>query len=247
MEINLEAFGIGVGIKGIPPISDIEEALIRMLKGVKKNGKRILITVDEVTSSKDIRIFASAYQIFLREGLPVFLLMTGLFKNIDRLRNADGMTFLERAPRTSLSPLNISAIEQNFINTLGIKPDIANRLARLTKGYSFAFQTLGYFLWENPDNLDKAKADAKDYLFEFAYWKIWSELSENDKKVLQAISQVPTGEILQIRKLLNYSSNQFNPYRDRLLKAGAIISPGNGVVETALPWFGDFVVLANSN
>ena len=52
-EINLSAFGIGVGIKGIPPIDDIEEALIRMLSGVKKHGKRVLITIDEVTNSKD--------------------------------------------------------------------------------------------------------------------------------------------------------------------------------------------------
>lgn len=30
-EINLQAFGIGIGINGIAPVSDIEEALIRML------------------------------------------------------------------------------------------------------------------------------------------------------------------------------------------------------------------------
>ena len=48
----------------------------------------MLITIDEVTNSKDIRIFTSAFQIFLREGLPVFLLMTGLYAHIERLRNA---------------------------------------------------------------------------------------------------------------------------------------------------------------
>lgn len=37
-EINLQAFGIGIGIKSSQPISDIEEALIRMLNGIKKHG-----------------------------------------------------------------------------------------------------------------------------------------------------------------------------------------------------------------
>ena len=77
-EINLQAFGFGVGIKGTFPITDIEEALSRMLRSIQKHKKRVLITIDEASNSRDIRIFASAYQIFLREGLPVFLLMTGL-------------------------------------------------------------------------------------------------------------------------------------------------------------------------
>ena len=95
-EINLQAFGFGAGIKGVPPVTDIEEALTRMLRSIQNHKKRVLITIDDATNSKDIRIFVSAFQIFLREELPVFLLMTGLYNHIDRLRNAKGMTFLER-------------------------------------------------------------------------------------------------------------------------------------------------------
>ena len=239
-EINLEAFGIGIGIKGVHPVSDIEEALSRMLKSLKKRDKKVLITIDEVTNSKEMRIFVSAYQIFLREQLPVFLLMTGLYKDIDRLRNAEGMTFLERAPRTMLSSLNYYEITKKYKDTLDIKEDRATKLARLTRGYSFAFQTIGYFIWENPDNIEKALNDAREYLFEFAYRKIWSELSAKDKNVVCAMSKVKTGEIIEIRKILKYTSNQFNPYRDRLLKSGIITSPQKGAVEFALPWFGEF-------
>ncbi|MBQ8971308.1 MAG: AAA family ATPase, partial [Lachnospiraceae bacterium] len=56
-EINLEAFGIGMGIKGVAPISDIEEALTRMFKEMKKRGKRVLITIDEVSNTREMRIF----------------------------------------------------------------------------------------------------------------------------------------------------------------------------------------------
>ncbi|MBO4494241.1 MAG: AAA family ATPase [Clostridiales bacterium] len=241
-QINLQALGIGIEIKGAPPITDIEEALTRMLQSIKKHKKRVLITIDEVTNSKDIRIFTSAFQIFLREGLPVFLLMTGLFSHIDRLRNAEGMTFLERAPRTVLSPLNFNAIVEKYVNTLKLKQNDAIKLATATKGYSFAFQTIGYYAWEYPNKLDSALKDAKEYLFEFAYRKIWSEHSATDRKVIRAIQQSKTGEIAQVRKILGWSSNQFNPYRDRLIKSGIVSVPQNGYVELALPWFGDYAV-----
>ncbi len=241
-QINLQALGIGIDIKGATPVTDIEEALTRMLRSIKKHNKRLLITIDEVTNSKDIRIFTSAFQIFLREGLPVFLLMTGLFNHIDRLKNAEGMTFLERAPRTVLSPLSFNAIVDKYVHTLKLKQSDAIKLATATKGYSFAFQTIGYYAWENPKKLDSALIDAKEYLFEFAYQKIWSEHSATDRKVIRAIHQSKTGEISQVRKILGWSSNQFNPYRDRLIKSGIISVPQNGYVELALPWFGDYAV-----
>ena len=243
-KINLQAFGIGVNIGGALPLQDIEEALIRMLRSVQSRKRKVLVTIDEVTNSRDMRIFASSYQLFLREKLPVFLLMTGLYKNIDRLRNADGMTFLERAPRTMLSPLSFNAMTDNYISTLGLKEDAATKLAKATKGYPFAFQTIGYFTYEYPDNNEKALAEAKDYLYEFAYWKIWSELSPKDREVVVAIAKVPSGNVFEVREKLNRSNNQFNPYRDRLLKAGVIHSPENGVVEFALPWFGQFALQA---
>lgn len=243
-QINLSAFGIGVGVKGSPPIYDIEEALVRMLKSIKKQGKRLLITIDEVSNTKDMRIFTSAYQIFLREELPVFLLMTGLYKNIDRLRNADGMTFLECAPRTYLNALNTDIMKDKYEKALKIKEDEAIRLAGMTKGYSFAFQALGYFMWENPNDKEKAITNARDYVYEFAYWKIWSELSRIDKKVVKAIAKIPGGEIHKIREILGYSSNQFNPYRDRLIKSGIITGDVTGIVEFALPWFSEFCEIA---
>ena len=241
-EINLTVFGFGVEIKNSPPVQDIEEALIRMLRSIGKHRKRVLITVDEATNSKEMRAFASAYQIFLREQLPAFLLMTGLYHQIDRLRNAEGMTFLERAPRTSLSPLNEQAMAIRFKDALKIREDAAARLAKATKGYSFAFQAIGYFCWEYPDQPEKALELARDYLIEFAYQKIWSELSGKDREVVHAIARSGDGEVFRVREILNYTNNQFNPYRDRLLKAGVITSPRAGQVEFALPWFGEFAM-----
>lgn len=246
-EINLELFGIGLSVKGAPPVTDIEEALIRMLRSIKKRGQRVLITIDEVTNTREMRIFASAFQIFLREELPVYLLMTGLYKHIDSLRNAEGMTFLERAPRTVLSPLGYSEMAGKYIDTLHINAAWATRMAAVTKGYAFAFQTIGYFTWEHPDDGDTALAQARAYLNEFAYRKIWSELSGKDKEVVLGVAKSGTGEIALIRRILDYTTNQFNPYRDRLIKAGIITGNEPGLVEFALPWFGEFAMEMNGN
>lgn len=238
-EINLQAFGVNVGLKRAPAATDIEDVLIRMLRSIQKHHLRVLVTIDEATNSREIRAFASAYQIFIREGLPVFLLMTGLYHQIERLRNAEGMTFLERAPRTVLAPLSFIPMVRKYMETLKISEEKATRLAKATKGYAFAFQTVGYFCWEYPENENEAMSRARDYLSEFAYQKIWSELSKNDRDVVLAVQRVPSGEISGIRNILGWTSNQFNPYRDRLLKAGVLMSPQSGYVSLALPWFGE--------
>ena len=238
--IDLSFLGIGVRLEGAQPITDIETAITAMLQSVKKQNKRVLVTVDEVSNNKEMRIFASSFQIFLREKLPVFLLMTGLYKNIDHLRNADGMTFLERAPRTVLGPLDFEQIAEKYRTTLGLQPDKANLLARQTRGYSFAFQVFGYYFWEYSGDEPLAVQNAISYLSEFAYRKIWSELSSRDREVVLAASQIPDGRIASIRSLLGWSSNQFNPYRDRLIKAGILQTPEPGSVEFSLPYFGEY-------
>ena len=239
-EINLQGFGLSIGVKGAPLVRDVEDALIRMFLSIRKHGKRVLITVDEATNSKGMRIFASTYQLFMREKLPVFLLMTGLYSQIDRLRNAEGMTFLERAPRTELAPLNFTAMSCSYEKTLRLRSDEANRLAKATRGYSFAFQTIGYFVWEDRTDIEGALERSREYLNEFAYQKIWREMSARDRELANAVYQSGDGEVLKVREILQWTTNQFNPYRSRLMKAGILVSPQNGYVALALPWFGEF-------
>ena len=90
---------------------------------------------------------------------------------------------------------------------------------------------------------DKALAEAKEYLFEMAYQKIWSELSQIDREVCRAIASSERGEVFDIRGRLNYTSDQFNPYSNRLKKAGVAVSPKDGELEFALPWFEEFTQL----
>ena len=215
-----------------------------MLQSLKKKGKRLLICIDEVTNTSQMRAFAAAFQIFLRQDLSVYLLMTGLFENISALQNEKSLTFLYRAPKNSLGPLNIGTIAEDYQKVLDLSDAKGIALARLTKGYSFAFQVLGYFTWEHPDDPQESQRLAREYLDEHAYAKIWSELSRKDKAVLFGIAQAKSGAIGEIRVLLGMSSNEFNPYRQRLIHRGIISGEERGYVRMLLPFF-DRYVLAN--
>ena len=100
-KIDLSFFGFGVAIEGVPAITDAETAIITILEKMKKSGKRLLVTIDEVTNNDFMKVFAGSFQIFVRQDLPVFLLATGLYENIDELQNEKNLTFLYLHLRSS--------------------------------------------------------------------------------------------------------------------------------------------------
>ena len=114
-------------------------------------------------------------------------------------------------------------------------------MAYLTKGYSFAFQVLGYLTWENGGDYKSVLPEYRQYLDEFVYDKIWSELSQKDKSVLNAVSRVDSGKIEEIRNLLDMQTNEFNPYRKRLINRGLLDGKERGYVKLVLPMFAEYI------
>ena len=155
--INLSFWGIGVDIKKAEPLTDLQTAVERMLEKLSHSGKRLLITIDEVSNTKEMQYFAGAFQIMIRHDLPVFLLMTGLYENINRLQNEENLTFLYRAPKLYLGALNTYSISESYQKELKLPKDQALTLAKMTRGYSFAYQVFGYFIYENSGDYEAGK------------------------------------------------------------------------------------------
>lgn len=239
--INLSFLGFGLEIDGEPPITDIVVAIRRMLGKLTKSGKKVLITIDEVSSTQHMREFASQFQIFMREGLSVFLLMTGLYENIYELQNEKTLTFLYRAPKIALKPLSIPLISQKYREVFGLTEEESITMAKATKGYPFAYQVLGHLCWINKKKWDQLIPQYDTYLEEYVYDKIWSELSPKDKDVLYAMSGKPRSKVNEIRNILQMSSNGFTVYRNRLLRKGVVYSPEYGSLAFPLPRFREFV------
>ena len=241
-KIDLSFFGFGVAIEGTVPITDAETAIIKILERLKKNGRRLLVTIDEMTNSESMKIFAGAFQIFVRLELPVFLLGTGLYENIEELQNEKSLTFLYRAPKIQLKPLNNGAIINKYKTIFHISQESASQMAELTKGYPFAFQVLGYLTWNHDGDYHAVLDEYEQYLSEFVYDKIWSELSAKDRMVAKAIADEKNGKIKDIRGRLGMETNEFNPYRKRLIKKGIVSGEMRGYVYFTLPLFAEYVI-----
>ena len=214
-----------------------------MLSHIKRLGKRLLITIDEVINSENIKIFASSFQIFLREEYPIYLLMTGLYENIYDLQNEKSLTFLYRAPKIILEPLNYTAIKSHYMRIFDINDEMADKMTLLTRGYPFAFQVLGYLYWDNREDhtLEDIMPEYDQYLDEYVYSKIWAELSPKDKEILSVISESGYQSVKDIREKLDMKPELFSVYRDRLKRKGVIDTRQYGKIAMALPRFEEYV------
>lgn len=240
--LNLSFWGFGMEVEAAVPITDIETALIKMLEVLQKHNKKVLITVDEATNSKEMKIFAHSFQILIRRELPVFLLMTGLYENIHTLQNEKSLTFLYRTPRIDMDPLNINRIADNYRQIFDMDSSTAMKMAVMTRGYPFAFQALGYLVWEAGEFRAEIEKEYRYYLEEYVYEKIWSELSANDRKTVYGIARSGSGKTKEIQDILQISHDQFSPYRKRLIQKGIIEGNAHGRVQFVLPLFDQFVL-----
>lgn len=239
--INLSFWGIGVDIKKYEPITDLGTAIERMLERIAKENKRVLITIDEVSNTDEMRQFAGAFQIMVRHDHPLFLLMTGLYENINKLQNEKNLTFLYRAPKIYLPALNLFRISDTYEKQLKLTKEEALELAKKTMGYSFAFQVVGYFTFSKNGDFESAFPEIRQYLDEYVYDKIWIELSVMETDILCAISVNGYTQVRDIKEQLKLKPNEFSVYRDRLIKKGILNGSVRGSLTFALPYFEDYI------
>lgn len=254
-EISVSIFGVVNGtIKNVAPITNMETALLKMMKVLKEKGKKVLLTIDEATNSSYMRYFVNEFQTLVREGYPVYAIMTGLYKNIYDLQNQDTLTFLYRAPKIEMEPFSNVAVANSFSEIFNLSIGEANRLADCVKGYAFAYQLFGSLYFENKNSMSNKQIYNiyAEKLAEFVYDKIWSELSQIDKNILLTMSKnlkngsIKVEELITIYNKSKFSnklnSSSFSVYRSRLIKEGLIVSKRFGYVSLSLPAFDDFVI-----
>lgn len=241
-EFNFSFQGFSLNIKGENPVSSALVLLKKMLDVVKKKGKRILLTIDEVDNSEQMKEFVQIYQSLIRLDYPLMLLMTGLYDNIFKLQNEKALTFLYRAPKIYLGSLPIQNIAFSYKKYLGIDDSLAKEMAELTKGYAYAYQVLGYLMFKKEEKGidEELLLEFDQYLLEYVYEKLYSELPRKERQFLEAMEN-GNNSIESIRKKVEVESKELGVYRSRLIRKGIIRSPMYGYVEFALPRFKEFI------
>lgn len=248
-KLDISVLGLGVSVEKANLVaSNASDAVDMMLKVLKREGKKLLITIDEVTYCHEIAAFSHALSAYARAGYEVYVLMTGLKENIKAIKNDKSLTFLYRAKEHTLEPLNTMAIIADYVKVFGVNREAAEKMAWNTKGYSFAFQVLGYLYWEALCNKAYEEIDEEDinvnydqYLSEFVYEKIWSELPTTEKKVLRGIADTQSHDVKTIRENISMNSSKFSVYRNRLMERGLIDGREYGKVKLVLPRFDVFI------
>ena len=235
---SISAMGFGIGVNGSDKKSSIG-IIEEILERLKKKGKKLIITIDEVTPSQNMRVFASQFQIFLRKKYPVFLLMTGLYENIYNIQNDSSLTFLLRAPKIKLGALSLMQIAREYEDIFSIDIEEASLMARETKGYAFAFQAFGMLLWEygvtDFTNNKKLFSEYEALLDDFAYKKIWTELTKKEQNIVLSIEDNRSMKASEICSAIGMSNSLFSQYRKKLIDKGILSSPSYGYVELTLP------------
>ena len=242
--LNLES-NVNFGIAGIAVNQNKEtlekEAMLRsILEKLKEKGKKVLFILDEIVNNEYVKLFASNFQIYITKNYPVYLVMAGLYDNISNLQNEKRLTFLYRAPKIFLEPLSIPAMTTSYRTVFQIPAEEAVAMARLTKGYPFAFQILGYLKWEMNTELENLLPKFDEELTIYAYEKIWSELSELDRKIVYVIS-LGFHKTCDIRERLSISPQLLNLYRKRLMERGVVDGSKRGELTLALPRFEEYI------
>ena len=241
--INLSKFGIGLAISTKSPVADIESALEILLKEIQRKKKKLLVTVDEASNTPSMREFASSFQILIREDFPIYLLMAGLYENISNLKNEKNLTFLYRTPQYEMEPLNLTLIADRYSKVFGIEKEKAMDMAIITKGYPFAYQAMGKYVWddERHEVNDSVLGKFDEALSHYVYKKMWSELSEKDKWFMSFIVKKDVTPVSELLEETKQKKNEFSQYRERLRDKGLIDVSDRGLIKLKLPRFDVFV------
>ena len=223
--------------------ASFDVALKKILTEVKRRNKKVLVLIDEARKTDGLVNFIEEFQILIRNELPIYLIAAGLYEDIENLENADGLTFFLRATKYEMKPLNLTIIEDDYEKTLGLSEDTAKELAALTKGYAFAYQAFGKYMWESGEkNISKTVlAQVDEALAVKVYDKIWSELRDKEKWYLSFIvkkDSMPVAELLEQTKT-NHS--QWSEPRKRLIEKGILDSSSRGTIAVKLPRFAEYV------
>lgn len=242
-ELNLSKFGIGLTVSKKSPVASIDHALREILKVVKKKGKRVLIAIDEARRTEAMIDFIQEFQILIRENLPVYILVAGLYEDIESLENTDGLTFFLRATKYEMQPLNFTSVRNDYEKTLGVSREVAEKMAILVKGYPFAYQALGKYMWdEGKGEISEEVLNKLDEaLAEKVYDKIWTELAPNDKLFMKFIVQKDEMTASELLEMAQKKHNEWSEPRKRLKSKGIIDVATRGVVKIRLPRMKEYI------
>lgn len=258
ISLNVAGVNAGLTMRSLREAGQLNyrRLLPEALRYLQQRGRSVLIGIDEVDDSAEIRAFATEYQTLIGEDFPLALLMTGLPSRVSAIQNDQVLTFLLRGKRIYLDPLATSSVRNRYTQVFTREgresdPVAIDRLANAVGGYAYAFQLLGYYAWRltrdgSPLSLDVVEHAielAKRDLFKNVYERLYHDASPTDRRVLRALGAMGADfhRTQDVRTQLNMTNSYFAVYRRRLADAQLIDTSRRGFVKLRLPFLAAFL------
>lgn len=222
--------------------NDIEAIDEQLLVRAKENDRQVLITIDDIVYTDHVLAFFHFLNRIGTEDYPLCILMTALWQNVSDPENDRIPAFVMRSEKVMLKMLDTDLMTEFYQQIFSVSRRTAARFTEIACGYPYAFQVLGYYIWEYPDDfLDNNRKRMDRYLGEQVYRVILHEQREQDRKLLKAAaglkyeSRTPSA----VRNAAGLSEKAYSSSAERLLSQSIISFDGNHMY-FSLPGFGRF-------
>ncbi len=232
---------------------------------LRARGTGLLITVDEVQSADPaaMKTLAIAYQDLIRDDFDVAFAAAGLPRGIDELLQLEGTTFLRRAERLELGPVDRDAAIDALARTsadggIPMDGDAAAAAADISRGYPYLIQLVGSLAWARAsldDGTAITRSDVaaiRDRAIERMGAQVHRpslrEVPDGERIVLEAMADImaETGEDSaatgEIAERLGLTPQGLSPRRARLIERELVRAPQFGRLEFALPYFAEYLL-----
>ncbi len=219
-----------------------EAALTRMIEEAGKKGYKVLVGIDDISKTSESVALLSMIGSMILEGLPIYLVVTGISENIEELSSDKSLSFFKRADTKETKALNKYDVTHMYEKLLGIDTTEARRIESLSMGYAYAYQVLGslYFEKEKNAKLDDILPEFDHIMFRDSYDLIWKSLTKNEKELVTCICKTKNGKAEDIKALMGNPS-VYPVYRERLINKHLIDGETRGHLKIRLPRFDKYI------
>lgn len=222
-----------------------EAELSEMIQKANDEGYNVLVGIDDIAKTPDMSEFLSIWgTMLLDDKKHIYLICTGLAKNIEDFADEPNLTFFKRSETVETGPLNKYEIAEMYGKLLDTSDDESVNLAKFTCGYAYAYQVLGslYFEKRKQDTIDSIIPKFDRILFSDSYDLIWKSLTSAEQDLVRHIVMSETGRASDVKsKMLHPQS--YDSLRQRIRNKHLINTEDRGYIRIDLPRFKEYVTL----
>jgi hypothetical protein len=231
---------------------------VELLSGLlAENGTGVLLTLDEIHRRQldELRELATTVQHAFREEREVAFVGAGLGSAVSDLLNDDVLTFLRRAERHQLGPVERDEVERALREPIlaggrRVADDALAAMVEGARGYPFLIQLVGAQTWRlQPEQAEitleqalRGVANARRRLGRLVHEPALAGVSEIDRAFLHAMAEDDgPSRMAEIAGRLNVTMSYAGQYRLRLIAAELIEPVRRGYVDFALPYLREYL------